>query len=141
MTFSHRDHRARRDLRQLYFGFGAGVAALTAVATFFPSTMVRFLAVVGLAAVGLVYLAAVDRLTGTYLRDLAAVRSGEPISGAVRAEVDHEVGFERGREDDWTPSPHRRRPDIGPTSTSPEVPGREPEATEPPRSDRPSTGS
>lgn len=124
----------------MYVGFGAGIAALTAVATFFQSTLIRFLAIVGLVAVGLLYLVAVDRLNGTYLRDLAAVRSGQPISGSVRAEVGHEVGFERDRDDDWTRSPHYRRPDIGPEPPRSEFsdPGAVPRESQ--RSDRPSNG-
>jgi hypothetical protein len=108
MGFSHRDHRARRELRELYLGFGASVGALSFLAILFPNLMVRLLAVAGLAVAGTVYLLAVDRLSDRYQRDLVAVRAGDPISGEVRAEVYDEIGFERDREDDWMPSPHRR---------------------------------
>jgi hypothetical protein len=114
MSFSHRDHRARRDLRHLYLGFGVSVGVLTAVAVLFPNETIRLLAVGALAVAGAAYVMAVDRLTETYQRDLAAVRAGRPVSGSVRAEVYHEVGFERDREDDWTPSPLHRHPAVAP---------------------------
>jgi hypothetical protein len=112
MGFSHRDHRARRELRELYLGLGASVGALSFLAIAFPNLTVRLLAVVGLGVAGTMYLVAVDRLSDRYRRDLTAVRAGAPISGSVRAEVYDEIGFERDREDDWTPSPLRRRPDV-----------------------------
>lgn len=111
MNFSHRDHRARRELRGLFLGFGATVGLLTLVAVLFPDATVRLSAVGALAVAGGVYVGAVDRLTDRYARDLSAVRTGRPVSGAVRAEIYHEVGFERDREDDWIPSPHHRRPE------------------------------
>lgn len=131
MAFSHRDHRARRELRRLYVIFGVTVGALTAVALAIPYTTVRLLAVVGLAATGVVYLLSVDHLTGKYAQDLASVRSGTASSGELRAEVFHEVGFERGRYSDWSPSPNRRPPEPGENPASP---------MEPERSDPPSAG-
>ncbi len=130
MAYTHRDHRARRELRRLYIIFGVAVGALTAVALVVPFTTVRFLAVVGLAATGVAYLVSVDHLTGQYERDLAEVRSGAASSGELRAEVFHEVGFERNRYRDWTPSPNRRPPE----------PGEGAPPMEPERSDPPSTG-
>jgi hypothetical protein len=114
MAFSHRDHRTRRELRHLYLGFGAAVGILALVAILFPNETVRLLAVAGLAAAGAAYVIAADRLSENYRRDLAAVRAGQPVSGSVRAEVYHEVGFEVDREYDWTPSPHHRRPEVTP---------------------------
>lgn len=114
MTFSHRDHRARRELRHLYLGFGGVVGALALAAYAFPDPVVRLLAVAGLGIAGVAYLVLVERLSETYRRDLSAVRAGQPVSGSVRAEVYHEVGFERDREDDWTPSPHHRPPHVAP---------------------------
>jgi len=141
MAYSHRDHRARRELRQLYLGFAAGVGVLAGLAILVPNETVRLLAVGGLVAAGAVYVFAVDRLTERYQRDLAAVRAGEPVSGEVRAEVYDEVGFERDRADDWTPSPHRR---LSEAAAEPPAPGEEedgPSSTGPARSDPPSDES
>ncbi|HLY77387.1 MAG TPA: hypothetical protein VKT21_05840 [Thermoplasmata archaeon] len=135
MAFSHRDHRARRELRQLYLALGAGIGVLTLIAILFPNTTVRLLAIGGLAVAGAAYVIAVDRLTEGYLRDLSSVRSGEPISGEVRAEVYHEVGFERDREDDRTPSPHHRRPGATAQEPTPDDRTAEPAPTWPARSD------
>jgi hypothetical protein len=123
MAFSHRDHRVRRELRHLYLTFGASVGALTAIAILFPLVTVRILAVGGLAIAGLLYVVAVDRLSDRYRRDLTAVRAGQPVSGEVRAEVYHEVGFERDREDDWAPSPSHRRPHMEAPPPPPGPPG------------------
>ena len=123
MTFSHRDHRVRRELRHLYITFGAVIGALTVVAILFPLETVRLLAVAGLAVAGTLYVLAVDRLSDRYRHDLAAVRDGAPVSGAVRAEVYHEVGFERDRQDDWAPSPSHRRPHPDSPPPPPETPG------------------
>lgn len=131
MAFSHRDHRARRDLRSLYVGFGITIGLLVVLALVVPIVFIRFLAVLGLAVAGIAYLLAADRLTGQYERDLASVRSGTASSGELRAEVYHEVGFERSRYDDWRPSPHRRPPEPGEGAPPP---------TEPERSGPPSTG-
>jgi hypothetical protein len=141
MTFSHRDHRARRELRHLYLGFAGAIGVLAAIAIVFPNVTVRLLAVGGLAVAGAVYIMAVDRLSAAYQRDLAAVRAGRPVSGSVRAEVYHEVGFERNREDDWLPSPNYRRPDIGSEPPRLESPGGGAAATSALRSDPPSDGS
>jgi hypothetical protein len=141
MTFSHRDHRARRELRHLYISFGVAVGALSLVAISFPLGMVRLLAVVGLAVSGTLYVVAVDRLSDRYRQDLSAVRGGEPVSGAVRAEVYHEIGFEVNRGDDWTPSPHHRRRQGESPPPSPETPGGASVPTPSPRSDPPSDGS
>jgi hypothetical protein len=138
MGFSHRDHRARRELRELYLGFGASVGALSFLAIVFPNVTVRLLAVAGLAVAGTVYLVAVDRLSDRYRRDLTAVRAGEPISGSVRAEVYDEVGFERDREDDWSPSPLRRHPDVARDSPGSSRSDASEETTSSPRSDPPS---
>lgn len=119
MSYSHRDHRARRELRQLYFGFGAWIGVLAGIAVLFPNDTVRLVAVLGLAGAGAGYVTAVDRLAVRYERDLLTVRAGEEVSGAVRAEVIHEVGFERDRGDDWTPSPHHRAPSVGPEGAPP----------------------
>lgn len=137
MGFSHRDHRARRELRELYLGFGASVGALSFLAILFPNLTVRLLAVAGLAVAGTTYLLAVDRLSDRYRRDLMAVRAGDPISGSVRAEVYDEIGFERDREDDWMPSPLRRHPDVADESPRPESSGGAPPATSPSRLDPP----
>ena len=123
MSFSHRDHRARRELRHLYGIFGASVGVLTGIAVLFPVETVRLLAVAGLAVAGTLYVVAIDRLSERYRHDLTAVRDGQPVSGEVRAEVYHEVGFERDREDDWTPSPSHRRPQV--ELPAPETPGGE----------------
>jgi hypothetical protein len=136
MSFSHRDHRLRRELRRLYLGFAVAVGVLAAAALLVPESTLRILAVVGLVAVAGAYVVAVDRLTDTYRRDLAAARAGTPISGAVRAEIFHEIGFERDREDDWEPSPHHRSPVV---PKEPGAPDREP--TSPERSGPPSGGS
>ncbi len=141
MAFSHRDHRARRDLRRLYVAFAATVGALALVAYFFPVEPVRLLAVGSLVVAGILYLVAVDRLSAQYQRDLAAVRGGQPVSGSVRAEVYHEVGFERDREDDWTPSPSHRQPHAAAEPQTPASPGGNPPPTLPARSDPPSGGS
>jgi hypothetical protein len=138
MAFSHRDHRARRELRQLYLAFGSCVGALALVAIAFPNGLVRLVAVAGLGMTGIVYLVLVERLTGTYRRDLTAVRTGQPVSGSVRAEVYHEVGFERDRDDDWIPSPHHRPPHADPEAWPPKPPGGAPTPTGPARWDRPS---
>ncbi len=140
MAFSHRDHRARRELRHLYVGFGATVGLLAIVATLFPDVTVRLLAVGGLAAAGAVYVMAAERLSENYRRDLAAVRSGTPVSGSVRAEVYNEVGFETDREDDWTPSPHHRPPSVAPEGPRAVSPSGTVPSTSPTRSDPPSTG-
>lgn len=141
MEFSHRDHRVRRELRRLYVALGASVGALSLVAYFFPYESVRLLAVVGLVVAGILYVMGVDRSSALYQRDLAAVRGGQPISGSVRAEVYHEVGFDRNRDDDREPSPSHRQPRaafeptaLGPSSGSPT-------STRPARSDPPSDGS
>jgi hypothetical protein len=123
MAFSHRDHRARRELRHLYITFGASVGALTVIAILFPFETVRLVAVAGLAVAGLLYVVAVDRLSDRYRLDLTAVRGGQAVSGEVRAEVYHEVGFERDREDDWMPSPSHRRPHTESPPPPPESPG------------------
>jgi len=141
MAYSHRDHRARRELRQLYLGFGASVGVLALVAILLPNETVRLLAVAGLAVAGIAYVIAVDRLSEQYQRDLAAVRAGRPISGSVRAEVYDEVGFERDREDDWIPSPHRRHPDVATEAPRPGAPSDGSTSTPPARSDPPSDGS
>jgi hypothetical protein len=141
MGFSHRDHRARRELRELYLGFGASLGALSFLAIVFPNVMVRQLAVVGLAVAGTLYVVAVDRLSDRYRRDLTAVRAGAPISGSVRAEVYDEIGFERDREDDWRPSPLRRRPELGREPPGPPGTDSTPATTSSPRSDLPSDGS
>lgn len=138
MSFTHRDHRARRELRQLYLGFGAAVGGLTLGAVLLPDGAIRLAAVAGLAAAGVVYLVAVDRLTDGYQRDLIAVRAGGPISGEVRAEVYDEVGFERDRAEDWTPSPSRRHPEVDSDSLPSYDDAREPASTSPARSDPPS---
>jgi hypothetical protein len=117
------------------------VGALTVVAVLFPSTTARLLAVAGLAFVGAAYVLAADRLAEGYLRDLAAVRGGQPVSGEIRAEVYHEVGFERNREADWSPSPSRRHP-VMPGEPSPtEGPETGSAAKVPARSGPPSGGS
>ena len=90
------------------------MAVLAGFAILFPNDTVRLLAVLGLAGTGAAYVLAVERLTLRYARDLSTVRAGEPISGSVRAEVFHEVGFERDRGDDRTPSPHHRTPTVAP---------------------------
>jgi hypothetical protein len=141
MGFSHRDHRARRELRELYLGFGASLAALSFLAIVFPNVTVRLLAVAGLAVAGTIYLVAVDRLSDRYRRDLTAVRAGAPISGSVRAEVYDEVGFERDREDDWTPSPLRRLREVTHEPPGPSGPEGTASPTSSPRSDLPSNGS
>lgn len=140
MAFSHRDHRARRELRQLYIGFAIAVGGLAAIAILLPNETVRLLAVAGLAAAGAAYVIAADRLAEGYQRDLAAVRAGAPISGAVRAEVYDEVGFERDRGDDWTPSPHRRHPEVESDATGPDAPEDADIPTSSARSDPPSGG-
>ncbi|MCI4352819.1 MAG: hypothetical protein L3K14_05460 [Thermoplasmata archaeon] len=141
MAYSHRDHRARRELRGLYLGFGAWVAVLSGFAIVIPNDTIRLLAVFGLAGTGAGYVLAVDRLAERYQRDLATVRAGDPISGAVRAEVSHEVGFERDRDDDWTPSPHHRTPSIGPDDPRKSRRRSEPPTRAAGRSDPPSDGS
>lgn len=141
MAYSHRDHRARRELRQLYLGFGVWIGVLVAVAILFPNDTIRILAVLGLAGAGAAYVLAVDRLSERYRRDLSSVRAGEPTSGSVRAEVYHEVGFERDREDDWTPSPHHRPPSVSSERPRQSANRSEPSATVPGRSDPPSDGS
>ncbi|MGC2288579.1 MAG: hypothetical protein WA688_01805 [Thermoplasmata archaeon] len=141
MAFSHRDHRARRELRQLYLGFGASVGALAFVAVLFPNETVRLFAVGGLAAAGAAYVLSADRLSDRYRRDLMTVRAGEPISGSVRAEVYDEVGFERDREDDWLPSPHHRHPVVAPEAPRPGPSAGVAPSTSPARSDPPSNGS
>jgi hypothetical protein len=123
MAFSHRDHRARRELRHLYLLFGASVGGLTVIAILFPLETVRILAVAGLAVAGTLYVLAVDRLSERYRHDLTAVRDGQPVSGEVRAEVYHVVGFERDREDDWAPSPSHRRPHTEAPPPPSEPPG------------------
>lgn len=140
MEFSHRDHRARRELRTLYLGFGAAVGVLTAVAILFPNVTIRLLAVAGLAVVGAAYVIGADRLADRYWRDLSAVRAGQPVSGEVRAEIYHEIGFERDREDDWMPSPSRH-PDVGSDPAAPDVAEKGPPVMLPVRSDPPSDGS
>ena len=70
MEFSHRDHRARRELRTLYLGFGAAVGVLTAVAILFPNVTIRLLAVAGLAVVGAAYVIGADRLADRVLAGL-----------------------------------------------------------------------
>jgi hypothetical protein len=141
MAFSHRDHRARRELRRLYVMFGAAVTALAGLAILVPIETVRLLAVAGLAVVGTLYVVSVDRMTSRYRLDLLAVRGGEPISGAVRAEVYHEVGFERDRGDDREPSPSHRSPHVQTRAYPPgSAEGGRP-AMPPPRSDPPSGGS
>jgi hypothetical protein len=141
MGFSHRDHRARRELRHLYIGFGAVVGALSLVAILYPNETIRFLAIGGLVAAGAAYVMAVDRLSERYQRDLAAVRAGQPVSGSVRAEVYHEVGFESDREDDWTPSPHQRHVEVAPEVPLAGLPVGVSAPTLPARSDPPSDGS
>jgi hypothetical protein len=141
MAFSHRDHRARRELQHLYLVFGAAIGALAVVACFFPDLTVRLLAVLGLGAAGTVYVVSADRLSDRYQRDLAAVRDGQPVSGAIRAEVYHEIGFERDREDDWIPSPHHRPIDVVAEVCLPVPPGAGPSPTSVARPDPPSDGS
>lgn len=125
----------------MYLGFGGAVGVLTAIAVLFPNTLVRLLAVAGLAGVGAAYVIAVDRLADRYQHDLAAVRSGQPVSGEVRAEVFHEIGFERDREDDWQPSPARRRPSVEEVPSRSEPPDEETSAMSSTRSGPPSAGS
>jgi hypothetical protein len=137
MAFSHRDHRARRELRRLYLVFGGVLGVLALIAILFPDNTVRILAVVGLALAGTAYVLSVDRLSERYQRDLAACRSGTPISGSIRAEVYHEIGFERDRVDDWTPSPHTRHVDISEELTSPVAPPTSAVPTLPGRLDQP----
>lgn len=139
MAFSHRDHRARRELRHLYIGFGSVVAGLALVAVAVPSSTIRILAVIALGIAGALYVVQVERMNDRYRRDLIAVRSGADVSGSVRAEVYHEVGFERDREDDWTPSPHHRTPTTIPGPAGPEPTSPRPTPGE--HSDPPSDGS
>lgn len=141
MAFSHRDHRARRELRQLYLGFAVVVGVLTVVAILFPNVTIRLLAVAGLAVTAGAYVVAADRLTEVYRRDLTAVRAGQPVSGEVRAEVYHEVGFERDREGDWKPSPHHRAPGRHGESPLADDADTVSPSTAPTRSGPPSNGS
>ena len=111
MEYSHRDRRAQRDVRRAAVLFGAVILALLAVADGAPYLWARGLAVLGLAASGGAFLLFGDRLTREYAGDLASARSGETISGALRVEVESQVGLERPVVRPSIRSPHvRRRP-------------------------------
>ena len=113
MSYSHRDHRALRDLGTGAVLFVGATAALIGVALAFPREALALVAVGALALLGAAFLLWADRLTETYARDLARVREGAGAPPLLRVEVASDVGFDRAGPRPPRPSPHRRvgRPD------------------------------
>lgn len=125
MDYSHRDRRAQRNVRRAAVVFGLTILTLLALADLAPFLWARGLAVLGLAAAGGLFVLYGDRLTREYAHDLASARSGEPISGALRVEVESEVGLDRPVVRPSVRSPHVRRRPVLPDQIRP------PKATEP----------
>ncbi len=122
MSYSHRDHRALRELGTGTGLFVGATVALVAIALAVPHGATAPLAVAALAVLGGVFLFWADHLTDTYARDLARVREGADAPPRLRAEVGSDVGFDREGSGRPRPSPHRRGGGRrGPTH----LPGRE----------------
>ncbi len=127
MSYSHRDHRA---LRELWTGAGAFLTAtlvLIALALAFPSGAAPLVVLGALAGAGAIFLGWADWLTDTYAGDLARVREGADAPSRLRAEVGSDIGFDRERYDRGHPSPHHRgRAPEGPLDLPRRQDGRRP---------------
>jgi hypothetical protein len=109
IEYSHRDHRAHRDVGRGFSTLAAAVLALTAVALGVPYAVVGLAAVVGLGVVGVGYLAWSERMLARYSSDLRLSRDRTRTDGFLRAEMANPVGLPRVAGGGAPLSPHARR--------------------------------
>ena len=107
--YSHRDHRAYRDVFRLLATAVVATVALLALASVVGSALLGLASLLALVALGLASLAASERLVDRYVRDLRAVAIGGGVSGRLRVEVRSRVGLTTDRRRAGPPSPNVRR--------------------------------
>ncbi|MGA8275387.1 MAG: hypothetical protein WB852_03715 [Thermoplasmata archaeon] len=95
MKFSHRDHRVDARIERSFWLMLALAGTLGVVAFLAPWPVVDLVALLGLAALGGVYVLRSERKVSEYMGDLRSVRGGGDVSGLLRVEVSNEVGRER----------------------------------------------
>jgi len=107
--YTHRDRRAHRDVRRALWTMVAAAVALTGVGLGVPLPFIGIAAVVGLGALGAVYLGWSEGMLSSYQTDLRTAREGGTGDGFVRVEVGSAVGFDRDVGGPTALSPHARR--------------------------------
>lgn len=88
MAYSHRYYRVHRSIFRTAAVGLALVPALVALAFFAPPGFLAWLGISGLAVLGAAVLSHGQRLTRAYAADVGRMRSGAPVDGYVRAELE-----------------------------------------------------
>jgi hypothetical protein len=95
IRFSHRDRRVDRTVHRALGAMILAVGMLGTLAFLSPSPLSGLFALLGLGAVGGVYLVGAGRVLAEYRGDLRRVHGGGTVDGLLRAEVESEVGLDR----------------------------------------------